>query len=286
MASDITVDGITQLFKEKVIEIQEESEFQRSAEQIKYAVAEKGSPLVKMAIGNVPLDYDLWQGLRNPAVIGLYPAGLPELWDYYANRRKKKVDEAGRPSIFQVPRTFDYAMSNYRRAVVISVMLPFSPQIIRNYVEQVIDKRKGSSHLFRQMYEEVSDMLDKATTRAAIDLVADESESIILAMNNDTVKGVSTEAIPETHRAASHGPSKGGNYPQKSIAALMGLGQFGISRIIFRDELINGKVERYSGPIRSIIIFDTQEPVKDGTDGIIYPSQAWREFLMPLFDFT
>ncbi|MEE8413147.1 MAG: hypothetical protein V3R96_01215, partial [Dehalococcoidales bacterium] len=133
---------------------------------------------------------------------------------------------------------------------------------------------------------DVSDMLDKATTRVAIDLFTNENEGIILAMNAANVEGISTEAIPQTHQGGSHGPSKGGNYPQKSIAALMGLGQFGISRIIFRDELNNGKVERYSGPIRSVIIFDTQEPVKDGTGGIIYPSQAWREFLMPLFDFT
>ena len=34
MSGDITVTGLTQLFKEKVVEVQEEPEFQRSTEQI------------------------------------------------------------------------------------------------------------------------------------------------------------------------------------------------------------------------------------------------------------
>ncbi len=286
MSSDVTVNGLTQIFKEKLIEVQEEPEFQRSTEKTKYATDKNGEPLVKLAIGNVPLDYDLWQGLRNPAVAGLYPAGLPEIWEFYANRRKQKVDEAGRQTIFQIPRSFDFTLKNYHRAVIISVMLPFSPRIIQDYVEQVGDKRKGSSHLFRRMYEDVNGMLDKATTRTAIDLVTDDTDTVVVAMNNDTVKAVSTEAIPQTRQGASHGPSKGGHYPQKSVAVFMGLGQFGVSRIIFRDELTNGKVQRFSGPIRSIIIFDKQRLVRDGSDGIIYPSEAWREFLSQLFDFT
>ncbi|MFC2048390.1 hypothetical protein ACFLSK_03045 [Chloroflexota bacterium] len=286
MASDITVNGLTQIFKEKLIEVQEEPEFQRSAEKIKCATDEKGEPLVKLAVGNVPLNYDLWKGLRNPAVVGLYPAGLPEIWEFYANRRKQKVDEAGRQTIFQVPRSFDFALRNYRRAVIISVMLPHSPQIVQDYVNQVIEKKKGSSHLFARMHEDVSQMLDKISTRTAIDLVTDDSDRVVVAMNSDTANAISAEAIPQTHQGVSHGPSKGGNYAQKSVAALIGLGQFGISRIIFRDELTNGKVKRFSGPIRSIIIFDKHELIRDGSDSIFYPSQAWRGFLAQLFDFT
>ncbi len=284
MSNDVTLKGLTRIFKEKIIEVQEEPEFQRSAEKIKYAADENGEPLVKLAVGNVPLDYDLWQGLRNPAVVGLYPAGLSEIWEFHANRRKQQVDEAGRQTIFQVPRPFDFALKNYSRAIIVSVMLPFSHQIIRDYVNRVIETRKSSSHLFARMYEDVNDMLDKAITRVAIDLVT--PDNAVLAMTNDMVKAISSEAIPTTHQDASHGPVKGGNYPQKSIAVLMGLGQFGISRIVFRDEFVNGKVQRFSGPIRSIIMFDKQELVKDGNHGIFYPSEAWRDFLMQLFDFT
>jgi ferredoxin len=228
----------------------------------------------------------LWEGLRNPAIIGLYPAGLRDIWEYYSNRRKQKVDESGRNTIFQVPRSFEYTLKNFRRAVIVSVMLPFSLKIVHDYVDLVIDKKKGSSHKFINMYERMNKILDKAITRTAIGLVTDDSERVVVAMNTETVKAVSTEAVPQTRQGASHGPSKGGNYPQKSIAALLGLGQFGVSRIIIRDELVDNKVERFAGPIRSIIIFDKEPLVTDGRGSIIYPTSEWRQFLLQLYDFT
>ena len=286
MTNDFSVNILTQIFKEKIIELQEEPEFQRSIDKTKFATNKNGDPAVKMALGNVPLDYDLWEGLRNPAIVGMYPAGLREIWEFYANRRRGQVDETGRQTIFQVPRSFDFALNNFRRAVIISVMLPFSKSIVHDYVDQIIKGKKASSHRFTNMYEDINRMLDKALTRTAIELVTDDSDRVVVAFNNDTVKAISTEAIPQTRQGGSHGPSKGGNYPQKSIAALVGLGQFGVSRIIFRDEVTRGKVERFAGPIRSIIIFDKQLLVTDGQGGIIYPAKAWRRFLFQLVDFT
>ena len=133
MGSSFALNQISELLKEKIIEVQEEPEFQRSMEKTKYATDASSEPLIKLALGNIPLDYDLWEGLRNPAVVGLYPAGLPELWKFYASRKKERVDEAGRPTIFQVPRSFDFARRNYGRAVTVSVMLPFSSQITSEY---------------------------------------------------------------------------------------------------------------------------------------------------------
>ncbi len=274
MTNDFTVHGLTQIFREQIKELQEEPEFQRSIGKTKFATDKNGDPTVKLAVGNVALGYDLWEGLRNPAVIGMYPAGLREIWEFYANRRRGKVDETGRQTIFQVPSSFDFALNNYNRAVIISVMLPFSKNIVHDYVDQVVERRKSSSHIFTGMYEDMNRMLDKVITRVAIDLVTDDSDRVLVAMNNDTVKAISTEAIPQTRQGGSHGPSKGGNYPQKSIAALIGLGQFGVSRLIFRDEIINGKVERFTGPIRSIIIFDKQPLIIDGHGGMVYPSKT------------
>ena len=284
MGTDVAVKGMTGIFKEKIAELQGEPEFQWTAEKIKYAVDGSRRPMVKLAVGNVPLNYDLWRGLRNPAVVGLYPAGLREIWEFYANRRKARVDEFGRQTIFQVPRSYDFAGRDYGRALIVSAMLPFSPRVVRDYAQIINEKGRGSSHLFSRMYEDVNLMMDKATSRVAMDLVADDN--VVVAMDNETVASVSAEAIPKTHQGDSHGPSKGGNYPQKSIAALTGLGQFGIARIIFRDEYVDGKVERFVGPIRSIIIFDKDDPVMDGGGGIVYPTEAWREFLFRLFDFT
>lgn len=278
------VEDLTDLFKARISELQEEPEFQWSRDRITYALDGDGKARVKLAVGNIPLDYDLWEGLRNPAGLGLYPAGLRELWEFHANRRKERIDEFGRQTIFQVPRSFHHALKKYSRAVIISVMLPFSPKVIGDYSKLILSRKNGSSHLFSRMYEDVNLMIDKATSRVAIDLVTDDT--IVLAMDNETVKKVSSEAVPLTRQGDSHGPSKGGNYPQKSVAVLMGLGQFGVSRIIFRDEIIDGKVQRFVGPIRSIIIFDGEDLVRDGSGAIIYPTEEWRRFLLQLFDFT
>ncbi len=283
---DLSRNGLTQSFINSVAEVKDEPEFSRSADRLKFAIDEEGHASIKIAIGNMPLDYDLWEGLRNPATVGLYPAGLPEIWEFYANRRKKKVDETGRPTIFQMPQSFDYAQNNYSRAVIISVMLPFSESIIEDYVSQVIDKKKGSSHTFARMYEDINKILDKTVSRVATDMIIDDAEAIVLPMTGDIVNALSSEAIPQTKQGISHGPSKGGNYPQKSIAALLGLGQFGISRIIFRDEIVDGKVQRYTGPIRSMVLFDKNKVITDGSEDVIFPTGAWRSFLTRLFDFT
>lgn len=284
MGINVTVKEVTDVFKEKIVELQEEPEFQWNTEKIRYAVDDNGDPCVKLAVGNVPLDYDLWKGLRNPATVGLYPVGLQEIWEFYANRRRETVDEFGRQTIFKVPRSFNFACKNYTRAVIISVMLPFSPKVIEDYTQLILKKRKASSHLFSRMYKDVNLMIDKATARVAIELVADDN--IVVMMSNDTVKSISMEAVPLTRQGDSNGPSKGGNYPQKSMAVLMGLGQFGVSRIVFRDEFIDGKVQRFIGPIRSVVIFDKENLVTDGSSGIIYPTETWRKFLFKLFDFT
>jgi len=283
-SSNFNVEKISGLFKDRVVELQEEPEFQWKRESIKYAVDDNGDPSVKVAIGNVPLDYDLWKGLRNPAVVGIYPAGLKEIWEYHAHRRRTRVDDYGRQTIFQIPRSFKYAQETFKRAVIISVMLPFSHKVIKNYQQAVSDERDRSSHIFRRMYEDVNLMVNKAIGRVGIDLAS--VKGVVLAMNDDNVTKVSEEAVSLTHQGDSHGPSKGGNYPQKSLAVLTGLGQFGISRIVFRDEVVDGVVKRFVGPLRSILVFDEEEPIRDGSGGVIYPTEEWRRFLLRLYDFT
>ena len=251
---------------------------------ITYTVDGGGDPGVKLALGNVPLDYDLWEGLRNPAVVGLYPAGLREIWEFHANRTKDRVDEYGRQTIFQVAHSFDEAREKYGRALIASVMLPFSPSIVEGYYDQIKEDKDRSSHAFIRMYEDVNLMINKATNRVALELSS--SNTVVVAMGDDNVGAVSKEAVPLTHQGASHGPSKGGNFPQKSLAVLLGLGQFGVSRIVFRDEVTDGKVKRFVGPIRSIVVFDEAEPVRDGASGMVYPTEDWRSFLFRLYDFT
>jgi len=230
------------------------------------------------------LDYDLWKGLRNPAVIGLHPVGLEQIWAYYANIRKERVDESGRQTVFQIPRSFEFAKENYKRAVIVSVMLPFSEKLVQQYISAIKDNPKTSSHRFARMYNDVNMMINKAIVRTAIELV--DGDNAVVVMDDKTVEAIPKKSVPLVHQGVSHGPSKGGNYPQKSMAVLLGLGQFGVSRIVFRDEVEDGAITRYMGPIRSIIIFDKAEPKINGEDGVIYPTEEWRRFLFKLYDFT
>lgn len=285
MAGDFTVQGLNRLLGEKVLETQQEPDFQKSGE-IRFAIAENGEPQVKVAVGNIPIDYDLWEGLRSPAVVGMFPAGLAEIWEYQAKKKQKEDEAAGRTVASPIPASFDYALANFRRGVIVSVMLPFSPQIVHEYVRDVIKDSDNVSTRFASMYAELGRLLDKAIVKAAADLAASNPDAVVVAMNGESIRTISTEIIPQTHQGLSHGPSKGGNYAQKSVAALMGLGQFGVSRLVIRDEANNGRVQRFAGPVRSIVIFDKNDVVTDGRDGVIYPSAAWRQFLMRLFDFT
>lgn len=92
--------------------------------------------------------------------------------------------------------------------------------------------------------------------------------------------------MPVTHQDSSHGVCKNGNFSHKSIAVLVGLGQFGVSRLIFRDEVVDGKVQRFAGPMLSMFIFDKDDVVIDGTGGILNLSEDWRDKAMALSDFT
>jgi hypothetical protein len=284
MAPGLSVESATRLFQESIEELREEPGFQLSRNRIRFAVDVDGEPDVKVAVGNVPLDYDLWEGLRNPAVVGMYPAGLRDIWEFHANRIKQTVDEAGRQKIFQTPRSFDWARSHYGRALLVSVMLPFCPEVIESHAQVIREKRHGSSHVFSGMYDDVNRIINGATSRVAMGLVV--SDTVVVAMNDDTVKDVSAEAIPLTRQGTSHGPCKGGNYPQKSLAVLVGLGQLCVSRIVVRDECQDDELRRFVGPIKSIVMFDMHELVTDGSNGVVYPGESWRQFLFRLFDFT
>jgi hypothetical protein len=267
----------------KLLELQQEPDFQWGATRINYATDEDGSPAVRVALANVSLDYDLWAGLRNPALVGLHPAGLREVWEFHACRTTTRVDEAGRQTIFQIPRSFEVAQRGFGRAVIISAMLPFSPEVIEQYVE-VIRERGNPPAIVRRMYLDVEQLLDRATARAAMYLVNDERA--VVAMDAPTIERLSKEAIPPTRQGDAHGPSKGGNFPLKSVGVLTGLGQFGIGRFVIRDEMLDGRARRLIGSLRSIIVFDRDAPVTDGRDGIVFPTQAWRDFLFQLYDFT
>lgn len=55
MRMKMSVRNITEMFEDKIVELQEEPEFQWRKEKVKYATDDEGDPSVKLAIGNMPL---------------------------------------------------------------------------------------------------------------------------------------------------------------------------------------------------------------------------------------
>ena len=277
-------DAVEAAVRRKVLELRGQPEFQWVGDWEPFDTDPDGSPAVRAAVANCPLDFDLWKGLRNPAMVGVYPAGLEDLWGYYARSRRTGVDESGRGSIFKIARPFSWAQERFRRAVLVSVMLPVSPQVFSIYNQRVVSRSMAPWEGYSKAWYELEELLDRAVTRAAYSLIREDRA--VLAMNKKTVAGVSEKAIPVTRQGDAHGPCKGGNYSQKSIAALTGLGQFGVNRLVFRDEVDGDQVRRMIGSLRSILIFDPESPVRDPAEGVLLLDEAWRERARGLADFA
>lgn len=278
--------------KEKIMELKRQPEFQWDDGRTSYAIDADGSPAARVAVANSPLDFDLWDGLRNPAMVGLFPAGYPEIWEYFANNRKRKTDETGRNMIFQVARPFEWALQEYKRAVIISALLPVHPQVFHVYNDLIGQKNFSPWDGYCKVWGELCALLNQALARLSIDLA--QEDRVVVVMNDRTVERISTESIPVTRQGNSHGVCKNGNYPQKSVAVMTGLAQFGVSRSVFRDEIDtssgNGKksVRRLMGTVSSIIIFDKEPPVTSSeSDGeMLMLDEAWRKKIKDLSDFT
>ncbi|MBU7042948.1 MAG: hypothetical protein HXS47_05090, partial [Theionarchaea archaeon] len=94
-SSVLTEYSLSHTFSRTILELTSEPRFQRT-DRIGYAIDRHNRPAVKLAAAQVPLTYDLWKDLRTPAGIGLHPAGIKEIWEFYAHKRVSGIDENGR----------------------------------------------------------------------------------------------------------------------------------------------------------------------------------------------
>jgi hypothetical protein len=272
------------LLKEKISELVAQPEFQWRDDRANYALDADGTPAARVALANCELSYDIWKNLRNPAKVGLYPVGFPEIWDFYANNRKRKTDESGRATIFQVAETYEKAKERFGRAVIISAMLPAHPDVFASYNRYITQGSFAPWEGYCKAWDDLNRLIDKGITRLAFDVVG--PERVVVVMNSDNVARISKEAVPVFRQGASHGVCKGGNYPQKSIAVMTGLAQFGVSRGVFRDEIEDGEVRRLAGPVLSMIVFDSDEPYSSPGDEVLLLTEEWRRRVAEITDFT
>jgi hypothetical protein len=283
MGPELSRSLLEDLVREKVSEVSLKPEYVWADTRQNY-MRESDRPVVRVGMANCRLDYDLWEGLRSPASIGLHPVGIREIWEFFATKDVRRTRPDGTTNYLATPESFESAMARFKRVVVISAMLPLSPEMLEGYRENILSRSSAPFSGYCKAYAEVNKLFEESLSLAAMQLLS--KGRAVVPMTSKTVDEMSENAVPKIYQGKNHGPCKGGHYPQKSIGVLTGLVQMGVSRMAFRDELLDDSVARMIGPLRSIIVFDAQAPVTDGSGEIVDLSDQWRKRLFSIADFT
>jgi len=225
-----------------------------------------GTPVVRLAVTNCRPDTDIWAGLRSPSLVGMYPIGLPDIWRHYAAANVKSTRYDGSPNPLAMPEPFEEALERYPRAVIISGMLVMNPQIYDSYAEKIAAGDLDPVDYYGRARGEVSGLINKALGKLALSLMS--PDRAVIPMTGKNVGTIIDRCRSEYYKGRYHGPCNN-CYPQNSVAVLTGLLRFGVSRLPFRDEVgPDGEVRRLFGQYASIVLFDGEEPVTDGAEGI------------------
>jgi hypothetical protein len=225
-----------------------------------------GRPAVRLAIANCAPDMDIWQGLRNPAQVGMYPIGLREVWMHHAASNVKSTRYDGSPNPLAMPEPFEEAQARLKRAVIISAMLPLSPDVYEEHAEKIERGDADPFDYYSRARAEVGAIIDKAVGKLALTMMG--VGRAVVPMTSKNAGTVVERTRSEYLKGRYHGPCNN-HYPQNSIAAMTGLLQFGVHRLSLRDEVgPDGSVRRLCGQYASIIVFDEDDLVTDGAGGV------------------
>ncbi|MHC4716941.1 MAG: hypothetical protein ACYS5V_08230 [Planctomycetota bacterium] len=220
-----------------------------------------GRPVVRLGIVQCEPTLDIWQGLRSPAAVGMYPVGLDDVWMHYAAANVRSTRADGSPNPLAMPETFDEALGRFRRAVIISGMLAINPSIFAAFAAKIERGDADPVDDYNRARTEASDLINKAVARLGLSLMAENRAVVPMTAGNaaKVIDGTRSEYT----KGRYHGPCNS-HWPQTSIAVMTGLLRFGVNRLPFRDEVFgDGRVRRLMGRCASIVLFDDQ-PVADG----------------------
>ena len=262
------VAAIQGFVKERVAHLALEPEFRRRDADgaLPYHVDSDGSPAVRVAVANADLEADLWRGLRSPAAVGMHPLGLREIWDFYAANNVRSVRRDGSPNHLAMPEPFDEARKRFRRAVIVSALLPIAPRVFEAYAGKIARGEAASDDSYLRSTKDVTKLVSRAAAKLAVALLA--KERAVVCTNPEGVKKVAEFALAKSRTGRYHGPCND-PFPQPSVAVLTGLMQFGVSRMPLRDELDEaGGVVRLMGHYSSVVVFDETPPVTGGRGGV------------------
>lgn len=276
--------GLREYLKEKIRQIAREPAFARDGGGEPFLRDEDGTPAIRLAVANCSIDTDIWQGLRSPAAVGSYPIGLREVWDYFAAKTLRGVRHDGSPNYLGIPESFDEARSRFDRAVIVSALLPLAPRILVTYAAGIERHEVAECDTYARASEDVGAMVSKVVGKLALALVC--KERAVVCMDPANATRVAEFTLPQARTGRYHGPCNC-PWPQNSVAVLTGLMQFGVSRIPLRDEKRpDGTTQRLMGSYCSLVVFDKQPLVTDGTDGIVVIDEKRIADMRQLADFT
>ncbi|MBI5722689.1 MAG: hypothetical protein HZA50_01935 [Planctomycetes bacterium] len=275
----LTIDRetIQEFLRQKVAAMAQEPEFARHEPEGRTAFMRDadGLPAARVAIANAAPSTDIWAGLRSPAAVGSHPVGVKDIWNFYAANNIKSVRNDGTPNYLAVPESFEEACEHLRRVVIISALLPISPEVFAEYAAQIEAGRMESCDQYARASGEVGKMAAKMTARLAMALAGKGRH--VVSMDPAGADKVAKFTRSESQSGRYHGPCNN-PWPQNSVAVLTGLMQFGLSRIPMRDEIgPDGRAIRMMGHYASVVLFDETPPVPDGAGGIVRLDAAWIE---------
>lgn len=262
----ISRESFERLLRDKVAEVAGEPDYSWGSGFRSFMTDDEGSPVVRVAVTNCAPEMDIWEGLRTPAHVGMFPLGLQDIWMHYAAANVKSTRYDGSPNPLAMPERFEEALGRFRRAVIVSGMLAVNPQVYEFYAEK-IERGDGDPYdYYCRAVGEVSAIINKAVAKFALSLVS--PDRAVVPMTDNNAKKVIDRTRSDYFKGRYHGPCNN-HWPQNSIAAMTDLMRFGINRHPFGDEVWpDGSLQRLCGRYASVVIFDGETPVRDGTGGV------------------
>jgi len=284
--SNVEIDSsaLGNLFEEKVDEVAKEPDYTWSRDFRSFMAGKDGRPVVRVGIANCNLDTDIWEGLRNPANVGLYPLTPEDIWKHHAAANIQTTRFDGSPNPLAMPETYEEAKAHLNRVVIISVMLAVNPEMYEAYAQKIENGEEGPFDYYSRATTEVGAIVNKAVAKSSLALMA--PGRAVVPMTNKNTATIIDRTRSDYTKNRYHGPCNN-HWPQNSISVLTGVLQFGISRIPFRDEVDEeGNRIRLLGRYQSIALFDEEEVITDGSGGIRLISPEYISTLRKVNDYA
>lgn len=280
----IDLISLQELLQSKVNEILDEPEYNWNRPFKSFMTDEEDKPLVRIGVTNCSLDTDIWEGLRTPAHVGMYPLMLEDIWRHYACMNVKTTRYDGSTNPLAMPETFEDSKEHYQRAVIIFGMLAVNPEVFKKYSEKIERGDEDPFDYYRRATGDVDEIINKALGKVALSLMT--PDRAVVPMTDKNTKAITARTRAEYITGRYHGPCND-HWPVNSIGVMTGLLRFGVNRLPFLDEVTkDGTIQRLYGRYRSIVVFDREPLVTNNAGGIGLVDTKHLKWLKKVNDYT